>query len=69
MPVLGLGLLLRLQTEARWYYVDFDDLVACDDHLDWYSAIMMRFPHVSSAAQFVLTIPFTNTNVSSTTAS
>lgn len=32
--------------------------------LDWYASISMRFPRVSRAARFVLTIPFSNTNVS-----
>ena len=33
--------------------------------LHWYSGIVMRFPRVARAARFVLTIPFTNTNVRS----
>ena len=31
--------------------------------LDWYLSLMLRFPRVSRAARFVLTIPFSNTNV------
>ena len=31
--------------------------------LDWYLSLMLRFPRVSRAARFVLTISFSNTNV------
>ena len=37
---------------------------AKDSLLDWYLSLSLRYPRVSRAARFVLTIPFPNTNVS-----